>query len=217
MGLKQFLALKVAAIAATFFCAALPATEYQLKYSQLYSHLKFQDDEKYPDLSIGYFMFSPLTGQICDIQKAWMAKDSNREDFTIPKSQQVPIPIDAHLRKVNPSVYVQTYLDGCDMLYQILVARKFEHEITKQDLQDLETQFGELLTDMGGFWGQWFMPEPKGIVLHFVEPVERLMTNSGKTLPVDNQQIKLSSRMLNNDEVILLTTPLLKLVPWLSS
>ncbi len=205
-----------AALLAAVFSTITHAIEYKFSYKTLFNQLKYQDDIKYPDFKVGYFMVSSLTGNVCTIEKSWMSKKEHFEEFNIPITQEIPLPIDSHLRKVNPDIYIKTINnEDCDLSFQIISNKPVKDKISFKDVENYQTQIQGLMKDIGGVFSAFFIPEVKGVVLHLPSEQNMLTSNLGKIFHVENHQVFIKKKALKENEYLPLNAPIYKITPWL--
>ncbi|WP_163390994.1 DUF2987 domain-containing protein [Enterovibrio norvegicus] len=205
-----------AALMAAVISMPAAAAQVEFTYSKIYSQLKHNAGESHPDVKIGYFMVSPTTGKTCKITKAWMAKKKNYEEFVIPASQELPLPLDSNLRKVNPDVFIQTAGDDvCDISFQVLAKKDFETEISTDSVAVLVPQMSAMMQDLGGMFASWFMPDVEGVMVHFEQPVSSLSTSEGRSIPVENSVATLRLADLKKGERVFWASQPLKVTPWI--
>ncbi|KXF80580.1 DUF2987 domain-containing protein [Enterovibrio coralii] len=205
-----------AAIMAAVISVPVAAAQVELRYSSLFSQLKHNHGENHPDVKIGYFLVSPETGKVCEITKAWMVKKEHYEAFSIPPSQELPLPIDKHLRQVNPDVFIETAGDEtCNVSYQVMAKESFNDEISANDIQKLVPQMTEMMQDLGGMFASWFMPEVEGVMVHFAEPVSALSTSSGREIAVKGNVAVIKLDELKDGEKVAFAQSPLKVTPWI--
>ncbi|PKF50445.1 DUF2987 domain-containing protein [Enterovibrio nigricans] len=205
-----------AALIAAVISVPATAAQVELRYSKLYSQLKHNYGENHPDVKVGYFLISPETGKVCEITKAWMIKKQHSEFFVIPPSQELPLPIDNHLRQVNPDVFIETMGDAvCDVSFQVLAKESFNEEMSAEEIQNLVPQMTAMMKDLGGMFASWFMPEVEGVMVHFAEPVSSLSTSEGRSINVDGKVAIIRVDELKQGEKIAFTKTPLKVTPWI--
>ncbi len=207
-----------AAFIVAVFSSFTSATEYNFRYKTLFSHLKYQDTIKYPDFKIGFFLISSSTGDVCKIKKASMSKKEHNQNFIIPVTQELPLPIDAHLRKVNPDIYIETVnSEPCDISFQIITNKIIEHKISHQDIHNYQLQIKAIMKDIGGIFSTFFMPDVLGVVLHMPLNETMLTSNLGNEFAVINQKVFINNDSLLKNDFFSLEKPIYKITPWLKN
>lgn len=209
--------LGTALLVSALLAAPASAQEIRFSYSKLFTQLKNNTAENHDDVKVSYFMISPTTGKVCKIQKAWMTKEEHYEEFSIPRSQELPLPLDNHLRKVNPDVFIVTENgEACDVSFQVLVRDKVGQEISAQQVRNWLPQMTAMMADLGGMFSSWFMPEVKGVMIHFSDStIDHLNTSEGTYLEVSDNIAIVDVSKLAQDEVIYLPDEPLKITPWM--
>lgn len=176
------------------------AQNVEMRYSTLYSKLKQNIKEGHDDVKLALFLLNQQDGSVCQIHKGSMRKDEHYEELVIPENNELRVPIDSNLRQANPDV---TYVidDGitCDVSMQVIAKQDYGTSIQQADVAKLVPQMNQILSDLGGMFSGWFMPDVEGIVVHF---------DSG-----DSKVIELST--LAEGETITFHRPAVKVTPWI--
>ncbi|HDY7429024.1 TPA: DUF2987 domain-containing protein, partial [Vibrio vulnificus] len=148
----------------SFVVTPVAAQEYMFTYSKLFSQLKNNTKEGHEDVKVGIFFVNPQTKQLCDIEKAWMEKEEHYEEFMIPASKELPLPIDNNLKSANPLVFVQTPQDmRCDYSLVVMTKQPLQGKVTYAQLEPLMPQMKTMLDDLGGMFSSWFTPDVEGV------------------------------------------------------
>ncbi|WP_434360777.1 DUF2987 domain-containing protein [Parasalinivibrio latis] len=209
---------RAAIVLPLLIAAAMPvaATEYQFSYNKLFAQLKNNVKEGHQDVKVAYFMQNPKTGNVCKLNRAWMQKKEHFEEFSIPASQELPLPIDNHLRKVNPDVFVDVDESAgiCNMTYQVMTS-SVPDELSKAYVMSLLPQMQTMMSDLGGMFASWFMPEVKGVVLHFPQNTPALESSLGNTVRLEDGRAIIDVGKLADGETIRFDTKPVKITPWI--
>jgi hypothetical protein len=198
---------------------ALPvkAEQYRFTYSKLYYQLKVNQKEGHEDVRMALFFNDSQTGKACQITKAWMEKEEHYEEFTIPSSQELPLPIDDNLKSANPLVYIQTE-EGkqCDISMEVLANKPLTGSVSFNELSLLTKQMDTMLSDIGGMFSKYFMPDVEGVRFVFSDNVTSPITASdGTVIPVENAKATIDLRKFNESVSFELPATALKVTPWL--
>lgn len=127
------------------------AQEYMFTYSKLYTQLKNNTKEGHDDVKVGVFFVDARTKQLCAIEKAWMEKEEHYEEFVIPASKELPLPIDKNLKSANPLVFVHTPKDSrCDYSLVVMTKEPLQGSVSYEQLKPLMPQMQSMLEDLGG-------------------------------------------------------------------
>ena len=176
------------------------AQNIEMRYSTLYSKLKQNVKEGHEDVKIALFLLNQQDGSVCQIHEGSMRKDKHFEQLVIPTNNELSVPVDSNLRQANPDV---TFVidDGitCDVSMQVVAKNDYGLSIEQQEVAKLIPQMNQLLSDLGGMFSGWFMPDVEGVVVHF---------SNGET-----QVIELSS--IAEGETVDFAQPAVKVTPWI--
>ncbi|MDV5168773.1 DUF2987 domain-containing protein [Photobacterium rosenbergii] len=176
------------------------AQNIEMRYSTLYSKLKQNVKEGHDDVKIALFLLNQQDGSVCQIHKGSMRKDEHFEELVIPENNELSVPIDSNLRQANPDV---TFVidDGitCDVSMQVIAKNEYGTSIEQSEVAKLVPQMNQLLSDLGGMFSGWFMPDVEGVVVHF---------DNG-----DTKVIELSSLAVG--ETVSFSQPAVKVTPWI--
>lgn len=155
-------------LTACLLSGQVSAQQYRFNYSKLYTQMKNNLKEGHPDVKVAFFFQEQETFRICNIDKAWMEKDEHYEEFTIPDSQELVVPIDNNLRQVGPLVYVDTEKGKlCDFSMVVMTNKPLQGQVTYTQIKALLPQMSKMLDDLGGMFSSWFSPEVIGLTLEF--------------------------------------------------
>ncbi|PSW13303.1 DUF2987 domain-containing protein [Photobacterium rosenbergii] len=176
------------------------AQNIEMRYSTLYSKLKQNVKEGHDDVKIALFLLNQQDGSVCQIHEGSMRKDKHFEQLVIPTNNELSVPVDSNLRQANPDV---TFVidDGitCDVSMQVIAKKDYGTSIDQSEVAKLVPQMNQMLSDLGGMFSGWFMPDVEGVVVHF---------GNGET-----QVIELSS--LADDQSVSFAQPAVKVTPWI--
>ncbi len=177
------LSLSILGSAALVLAAPMThAQEYMFTYSKLYTQLKNNIKEGHDDVKVGVFFVDATTKQLCDIEKAWMEKEKHYEEFVIPASKELPLPVDKNLKSANPLVFVQTPKDTrCDYSLVVMTKEPLQGNVYYEQLVPLMPQMQTMLEDLGGMFASWFTPEVQGITMEFANELNGNITFSNGT------------------------------------
>lgn len=209
----------IGATTLSLLCLALPvkAEQYRFTYSKLYYQLKVNQKEGHEDVRMALFFNDSQTGRACQITKAWMEKEEHYEEFTIPTNQELPLPIDNNLKSANPLVYIQTE-EGkqCDISMEVLANNPLTGSVSFDELTLLTTQMDAMLSDIGGMFSKYFMPDVEGVRFVFSDTVtSEIKASNGVIIPVENGKATVDLREFSKETSFELPATPLKVTPWL--
>ncbi|MCF7353388.1 DUF2987 domain-containing protein [Vibrio sp. CK2-1] len=207
----------IAALCASVLALPAHAEQYRFNYSKLYTQMKNNLEEGHPDVKVAFFFQEHQTSRLCKIDKAWMEKDKHYEEFVIPPSQELIVPLDNNLRQVGPLVYVNAEQGKtCDFSMVVMTKQPLSGEVSYQDIESLLPQMSKMLDDLGGMFSSWFAPKVIGLTLEFDGLKQgAIQTSKGNTFPIDDGKAKVSLAELSEDESLLLPQATFRALPLL--
>ncbi|EHV5552338.1 DUF2987 domain-containing protein [Vibrio vulnificus] len=201
----------------SFVVTPVSAQEYMFTYSKLFSQLKNNTKEGHEDVKVGIFFVNPQTKQLCDIEKAWMEKEEHYEEFMIPASKELPLPIDNNLKSANPLVFVQTPQDmRCDYSLVVMTKQPLQGKVTYAQLEPLMPQMKTMLDDLGGMFSSWFTPDVEGVTMEFAEQLNDMITfSNGQKKAIVNGKVQVALSDIGEAGYMLLPQPTMRVLPYL--
>lgn len=217
MRVHHWLMVGLVATSAIVYTGNVSAQDIQIRYSTLYGKLKQNVKEGHDDVKMAFFLLNQKDGSVCKVHRGWMQKDEHYEALVIPSSYELDVPVDKNLRQANPDV---TFVidDGitCDMSMQVIAKDHFSTTMTQADVTRLVPQMQSLLSDLGGMFSDWFMPEVSGVVVHLAEqPLDFVPLANGQRIPVNEKKAVIKLSDLAIDEQITFPSKIVKVTPWL--
>ncbi|EGQ7833425.1 TPA: DUF2987 domain-containing protein [Vibrio vulnificus] len=201
----------------SFVVTPVSAQEYMFTYSKLFSQLKNNTKEGHEDVKVGIFFVNPQTKQLCDIEKAWMEKEEHYEEFMIPASKELPLPIDNNLKSANPLVFVQTPQDmRCDYSLVVMTKQPLQGKVTYEQLEPLMPQMKTMLDDLGGMFSSWFTPDVEGVTMEFADQLNDMITfSNGQKKAIVNGKVQVALSEIGEAGYMLLPQPTMRVLPYL--
>ncbi|EHZ2745376.1 DUF2987 domain-containing protein [Vibrio vulnificus] len=201
----------------SFVVTPVSAQEYMFTYSKLFSQLKNNTKEGHEDVKVGIFFVNPQTKQLCDIEKAWMEKEEHYEEFMIPASKELPLPIDNNLKSANPLVFVQTPQDmRCDYSLVVMTKQPLQGKVTYAQLEPLMPQMKTMLDDLGGMFSSWFTPDVEGVTMEFVDQLNDMITfSNGQKKAIVNGKVQVALSEIGEAGYMVLPQPTMRVLPYL--
>lgn len=193
------------------------AQEYMFTYSKLYTQLKNNIKEGHDDVKVGVFFVDATTKQLCEIEKAWMEKEEHYEEFVIPASKELPLPVDKNLKSANPLVFVHTPKDTrCDYSLVVMTKEPLQGSVTYDQLKPLMPQMQSMLEDLGGMFASWFTPEVQGVTLEFANQLNGVISFSdGTEKPIVNGKVQVALAEIGEGGYMRLPEPTMRVLPYL--
>ena len=201
----------------TVYAQGVSAQNIEMRYSSLYSKLKQNVKEGHDDVRIAFYLLNQSDGKVCTVHKGWMRKDEHYEELAIPADNELSVPVDSNLRQANPDV---TFVidDGitCDLSMQVIASKDYGRTLNQAEIAALIPQMDSMLSDLGGMFSSWFMPEVSGVVIHFANGVsEPVKLSGGKSIAIEGNKAVVKLAELAEDEEVLLPEQALKVTPWI--
>ncbi|HFQ5078994.1 TPA: DUF2987 domain-containing protein [Vibrio vulnificus] len=201
----------------SFVVTPVSAQEYMFTYSKLFSQLKNNTKEGHEDVKVGIFFVNPQTKQLCDIEKAWMEKEEHYEEFMIPASKELPLPVDNNLKSANPLVFVQTPQDmRCDYSLVVMTKQPLQGKVTYAQLEPLMPQMKTMLDDLGGMFSSWFTPDVEGVTMEFADQLNDMITfSNGQKKAIVNGKVEVALSEIGEAGYMVLPQPTMRVLPYL--
>ncbi|EJL6391791.1 DUF2987 domain-containing protein [Vibrio vulnificus] len=201
----------------SFVVTPVSAQEYMFTYSKLFSQLKNNTKEGHEDVKVGIFFVNPQTKQLCDIEKAWMEKEEHYEEFMIPASKELPLPVDNNLKSANPLVFVQTQQDmRCDYSLVVMTKQPLQGKVTYAQLEPLMPQMKTMLDDLGGMFSSWFTPDVEGVTMEFADQLNDMITfSNGQKKAIVNGKVQVALSEIGEAGYMVLPQPTMRVLPYL--
>ncbi|EIZ1338761.1 DUF2987 domain-containing protein [Vibrio parahaemolyticus] len=193
------------------------AQEYLFTYSKLYTQLKNNTKEGHDDVKVGVFFVDARTKQLCAIEKAWMEKEEHYEEFVIPASKELPLPIDKNLKSANPLVFVHTPKDSrCDYSLVVMTKEPLQGSVSYEQLKPLMPQMQSMLEDLGGMFAGWFTPEVQGVTMEFANELNgKIVFSNGQEKAIINGKVQVALSEIGEGGTITLPEPTMRVLPYL--
>ncbi|EGR0621559.1 DUF2987 domain-containing protein [Vibrio parahaemolyticus] len=193
------------------------AQEYMFTYSKLYTQLKNNTKEGHDDVKVGVFFVDARTKQLCAIEKAWMEKEEHYEEFVIPASKELPLPIDKNLKSANPLVFVHTPKDSrCDYSLVVMTKEPLQGSVSYEQLKSLMPQMQSMLEDLGGMFAGWFTPEVQGVTMEFANELNgKIVFSNGQEKAIVNGKVQVALSEIGEGGTITLPEPTMRVLPYL--
>ncbi|WP_335928085.1 DUF2987 domain-containing protein [Vibrio parahaemolyticus] len=193
------------------------AQEYMFTYSKLYTQLKNNTKEGHDDVKVGVFFVDARTKQLCAIEKAWMEKEEHYEEFVIPASKELPLPIDKNLKSANPLVFVHTPKDSrCDYSLVVMTKEPLQGSVSYEQLKPLMPQMQSMLEDLGGMFAGWFTPEVQGVTMEFANELNgKIVFSNGQEKAIVNGKVQVALSEIGEGVTITLPEPTMRVLPYL--
>ncbi|TMN72915.1 DUF2987 domain-containing protein [Pseudoalteromonas sp. S1727] len=207
----------VIALLATF---NLHAKEFVVSYDGFYDRLKVVNKGDFQFAQVNFYITDIATNDECLIESGRIITE--REEFALNYTEhaQLLLPYDKQL-DTNKAVVViepQNKNHDCQLKLQI-EAREFSNSnLNKHQLYQLDQEFDDLLSDLSGFFisklMSFLLPEQKGVVLTFSSPVT--IADPAFSCQDAICHVSVTDEWEDDKFAFDITTPLLKVTPWIA-
>lgn len=204
---------------ALIFSPSIVAEEFMFTYSKLFYQLKSNTNEGHDDVRLALFFNDAKTGIACTIKKAWMEKEKHYEEFVIPRSQEIPLPLDKNLKSANPLVYIQVDDNKqCNISLEVLANGPIKSPVVLSSLIDLKPQMQSMLSEIGGMFSGWFMPEVQGVIMTFDSiKLGEITVSNGQIIEITEHKAFVKFDDFSATDTLTLPAEPNKVSPWLPS
>ncbi|UJF18119.1 DUF2987 domain-containing protein [Vibrio sp. SS-MA-C1-2] len=214
--IKLIPSLLLASLLSTSF-STFADDKLSLRYNDFYNRAKYNIAEEFQDLNVSFYL-KTKRGEVCQINQIEMRKEEHFEIIAIPETNQLMIPMDSTLRKVNPDIFIHYQSPNnlsCDMSIEVEAKDNHITKINGQTLDSLTKQFSSLYQELGGMMSSWFVPEATGIIISFDQPTF-IDSQQGKVIETKENKLYLSLGQLEDDSLIF-SQASVKVTPWFST
>ncbi|CAE6942751.1 hypothetical protein ACOMICROBIO_GDFFDHBD_03148 [Vibrio sp. B1REV9] len=214
--------LSLSLLGSAMLMLATPAThaqEYMFTYSKLYTQLKNNTKDGHDDVKVGVFFVDANTKKLCDIEKAWMEKEEHYEEFVIPVTKELPLPVDKNLKSANPLVFVQTQQGTrCDYSLVVMTKSPLAGQVSYEQLAPLMPQMQAMLEDLGGMFAGWFTPQVQGVTMEFANDLNgKIVLSNGLEKNIVDGKVQVALNEIGEGGYMTLPEPTTRVLPYLPS
>lgn len=146
-----------------------------------------------------------------------MEKEEHYEEFVIPASKELPLPIDKNLKSANPLVFVQTPIDTrCDYSLVVMTKEPLQGNVSYEQLAPLMPQMQSMLEDLGGMFAGWFTPDVQGVTMEFSNGLDSTISfSNGTEKPIVNGKVQVALSEIGEGGTMTLPEPTMRVLPYL--
>lgn len=152
------------------------AKEFVVSYDGFYDRLKVVDKGQYQYARINFYLVDIATLKPCEIQSGKLITEKNQLALSYTENAQLLLPLDKQLDTDKAVIVVQPKnpAHDCQLKMQIEAPDFKLTEFNSENLQQLNDEFDDLLTNLSGFFiGKlmaFLLPSQKGIQIEFEQP-----------------------------------------------
>jgi len=169
--------LLVGLLCSIFVSATLQAKEFVVSYDGFYDRLKVVNKGDFQFAQVNFYITDIASNDACLIKTGRIITERQEYPLNYTEHAQLLLPYDKQLDTDKAVIVIEPQNDNHDCQLKLQIeAREFTNsDLNKQQLYRLNDEFDELLSDLSGFFVSklmsFLLPEQKGVVLTFAEPV----------------------------------------------
>lgn len=148
---------------------ALPLhAETVFNYDGFFARLKKSEQAQYSDITLAFLLQQHGSTQPCQLDRAAITTDISNEPLTIANNGELILPYSKLLndRKALIRLYQSAGAVPCDLNFRLRSKMPLDAEVSFSQLLKMHQQFDQLLQELAGL-GRYFLPEMRGLTLHF--------------------------------------------------
>ena len=196
------------------------AKEFVVSYDGFYDRLKVVNKGDFQFAQVNFYINDIATNEVCTIKSGRIITE--REEFPLNYTEQAQLllPYDKQLDTNKAVVVIEPENDNHDCQLKLQIeAREFTNSnLNKHQLYQLDGEFDELLSDLSGFFVSklmsFLLPEQKGVVLTFASPVT--ITDPAFDCQESVCHVTINEQWQDDKTAFAISTPLLKVTPWIA-
>ncbi len=179
--------------------------------------MKVNAEEGYDAVKVGFFFRDASDGSLCHIEKTWMEKEEKYEEIQVSSSNEVLVPLDSHLRRANPLVYVHTPTDKqCDFSTVVHTREELSGNVSYDTVSNIIPQMQSMLENLGGMFAGWFTPEITGLTLEFDRQVEGVISlANGDQVQINEGKAIITLEQIGVDGWMKLPAETIRVLPYI--
>ncbi len=153
------------------------AKEFVVSYDGFYDRLKVVNKGDFQFAQVNFYIADIASNDACLIKTGRIITERQEYPLNYTDQAQLLLPFDKQLDTDKAVIVIEPQNDNHDCQLKLQIeAREFTNsDLNKQQLYKLNDEFDELLSDLSGFFVSklmsFLLPEQKGVVLTFAEPV----------------------------------------------
>ncbi|TMO58633.1 DUF2987 domain-containing protein [Pseudoalteromonas aurantia] len=159
------------------FSHVAQAKEFVVSYDGFYDRLKVIEKGEFEFARVNFYVVDIATLAPCTIASGKIITEKTEAPLVYTEQAKLLLPFDKQLDKDKAVVVLEpkNLQHNCQLKFQIEAEHFDSSHLTSTHLFQLHTEFDELLADLSGFFVSklmhFLLPEQKGVVIEFSEPV----------------------------------------------
>jgi|GEM_PF-1004500 hypothetical protein len=207
--IKMGVRLAMAALFTLSSTCALAHTQFN--YDGIYARLKKSEKADFSHVTLAFSLRNSADGSACQVDAVRIVTDITDEPMGMAANGELTMPFSELLnnRKALIKIIQPANAAPCDLSMNIRSKIALESRLSMMQIMQLQRQFDGLLDSLAGL-GKYFLPEVKGITLHFANEaqlmeapaaIERLVSCQGTRCEIDLRHYASKYQVAKEDDV----------------
>lgn len=212
--------LLVGLLCSIFVSATLQAKEFVVSYDGFYDRLKVVNKGDFQFAQVNFYITDIASNDECLIKTGHIITERQEYPLNYTAQAQLLLPYDKQLDTDKAVIVIEPQNDNHDCQLKLQIeAREFTNsDLNKQQLYKLNAEFDELLSDLSGFFVSklmsFLLPEQKGVVLTFAEPVS--IDDAAFNCVQNICHVSVTDDWQDDKTTFDVSAPLTKVTPWIT-
>lgn len=205
---RSVLCLGLASVLALSSLSASANTQFN--YDGIYGRLKKSEKAEFSHVTLAFSLQNSHDGSACQVDAVRIVTDITDEPMGMAGNGELNMPFSELLnnRKALIKIIQPANAAPCDLSMKIRSKIALESRLSMMQIMQLQRQFDGLLDSLAGL-GKYFLPEVKGITLHFASEaqlieapaaIERLVSCQGTRCEIDLRQYANKYQVVKDDD-----------------
>ncbi|WP_394191043.1 DUF2987 domain-containing protein [Pseudoalteromonas atlantica] len=207
-------------VVSSLLSARVQAKEFVVSYDGFYDRLKVVNKGDFQFAQVNFYITDIATGDECLIKTGRIITERQEFALNYTAQAQLLLPYDQQLDKDKAVIVIEPINEQHDCQLKLQIeAREFANiNLNKHQMFQLNAEFDDLLSDLSGFFisklMSFLLPEQKGLVLTFAQTVE--IDDKAFNCKDAVCHVAIPDEWENDNTVFTITSPLLKVTPWIT-
>lgn len=194
--------------------------EFVVSYDGFYDRLKVVNKGDFQFAQVNFYITDIASNDECLIETGRIITERQEFPLNYTDQAQILLPFDKQLDTDKAVIVIEPKNENHDCQLKLQIeAREFTNSnLNKHQLYQLNTEFDELLSDLSGFFisklMSFLLPEQKGVVLTFAQPV----TVNDPAFNCDKMvcHVAIPDNWEDDKTAFNISTALIKVTPWIA-
>ncbi len=200
---------------------SINAKEFVVSYDGFYDRLKVVNKGDFQFAQVNFYITDIATNDACLIKTGSIITERQEFPLNYTDQAQMLLPFDKQLDSDKAVVVIEPQNDNHDCQLKLQIeAREFNASyLNKKHLYQLDQEFDELLSNLSGFFisklMSFLLPEQKGVVLTFAEPI--VVADPAFTCEGVVCHVAISDEWEGDKTAFNITATLVRVTPWIAN